>query len=339
MSKADVKNSTTPAVVMTDPNSALAGFAPLYSAMNLNTIQVSKPIQSTGARGPPSFNCYVGAGNRKPFRFQMTLSGTEFRPNIVFPMDAPTSAATRVNVALSVTANDPGVLKFWADIDSIMIKHLAEHSKEFLKKKMTPKEIREIYIPCVRTKDDFEPYLKIRFDTAIDSRTPFSCWDINESAKRFSKLHYSRLGQGDSVLVIIQPGMLYNFSGKVGCTIDCSHMVRFAPPPANDFPFQLGVDGIDYHQVSPDDLFSDKNIAIIDKIVQQHEAKKLIELVPEDDGDDDGYDGSTVKLDPITLEPLTQKRSARHIEDQEEEDEGDEDDANYTKSNNKQICR
>ena len=280
-------------------STALDSSAPMFDTMNLDMMQISKPIQSTSVRGPPSFSCYVSAGNRKAFSFQMTYAEPEFRPCIVFPLTPPTPANTKVNVALSIPAHSENVFSFWNKIDTKMIKHIAEHSKEFLKKQMTEDEVRAIYIPCIRTKPDYDAYLKVRFDSAPDARIPFMCLDVNIAAKRYSKLHYSRLEQGDYVLAIVQPGMLYNFSGKVGCTVDCTHLLRYAPPPTNNFPFQLGVEKEGFHEVVPDELFSTENEHVPDDSPSTEHDVEIDRLAHTAT-----TDGSTITLDPVTLLPV-----------------------------------
>jgi hypothetical protein len=288
-------------------------------------MQISKPIQSANVRGPPSFSCYVNAGNRKAFSFQMTYPEPEFRPCIVFPLTPPTPASSKVNVALSIPTHSESVFRFWADVDTRMIKHLAEHSKEFLKKQMTEDEVRTIYIPCIRAKPDYDAYLKVRFDTNPDTRIPFTCLDVNIAAKRYSKLHYSRLEQGDSVLAIVQPGMLYNFSGKVGCTVDCTYLLRYAPPPANNFPFRLGAGMEGFHEVVPEDLFSTEDAAEIDQLVKCREDTMLQSTkteAPPAVAAETSEDGSTITLDPVTLLPVVMG-GATHPSDKDESEDGE----------------
>lgn len=279
---------------------------PLFTEMDPRGIVISRPIASASkGHGPTSFNMFVGASNRQPFRFQMSLPGPDHRNKLVFAPDTPVNGGSKVSLALSVPTLDDAVMDFWAKVDDVVIAHTAKHSKEFLKREMTEDAVRSIYTPSIRVKEDYDNFLKVRFDTAPDSRCCVSMFDVNEHKKRYSALHHSRLEQGDSVTCIVQLGMVYFFNQKVGITVDISHLTRYAPPPANEFPFQLGAE---YQQCVPEDLFRDDTaavgVAITDSVVVASPTLKPVEDIDATVGGNDQDDGSTVKIDPVTLLPI-----------------------------------
>jgi hypothetical protein len=295
--------------------------APLYSEVNLDNIIVSKPIASTGSgRGPTTFNMFIGAPGRKPFRFQFSRAGEAHRNTLVFPPEEANNGSSRINLALSIQKGETDVFEFWQKVDDIIIPHVAKHSKEFLKREMTEVEVRAIYTPTIRSKEDYDSYLKARFDHAPDARCPVKMFDINEHKKRYSPLHHTRLEQGDSLTCIGQLGMVYFFNQKVGITVDISHLTRYAPPPANEFPFQLGAE---YSRCAPEDLFAEDTNEIrqsyvscngvtvgdhpleIAPIVVSNAAVGLTDVKDEDDSDcGEIDDGSTITIDPVTLMPV-----------------------------------
>jgi hypothetical protein len=295
---------------MSSSNTA-SSHAQLFTEVSLDDMCISRPIASTsGGRGQTSSNMYIGAGGRKPFAFQMSRAGAAHRNTLVFAPDAPTNGSTRVNLALSIPRGDEDVMAFWAALDDRVIKHTAIHSKEFLKRTMTEEEVRSIYTPTVRVKEGFENYIKVRFDIAADARCGVKMFDVNEQHKRYSPLHHSRLDQGDSVTCITQAGLVYFFNQKVGITIDVSHLTRYAPPPANDFPFQLGAE---YSACAPDDLFKAPETAeATPSTAPLHDHVDVDENDDDDDVEDDeeektpapavvAADGSSVTLDPVTM--------------------------------------
>lgn len=277
----------------------------LFSEVDTRSIVISRPIASTAnGRGPTSYNMFVGTACRQPFRFQMSRSGPAHRNTVVFPPDVPNNGGTRVNMALSIPKADVEVLKFWSQVDDVVIAHTAKHSKEFLKREMTEDEVRAIYTPSIRMKEDFENFLKVRFDTTPrQTLNEVKMFDVNELRKRYSPLDHSRLSQGDVVTCIVQLGMVYFFNQKVGVTVDVSHLTRYVPPPPNEFPFQLGAE---YSQCAPNDLFRDHlptnevtDQTKLDMAQEQTETiKETCDLVSFPD------DGSTVVIDPVTLLPL-----------------------------------
>jgi hypothetical protein len=311
---------------------------PLFTEVDTNAIIISHPVACTSSgRGPASYNMFVGAAGRKPFRFQMSLPATIHRNTLVFAPDAPANGGSRFNLALSIPRVDEDVMAFWEKVDGVVIAHTAKHSKEFLKKVMNEEEVRAIYTPSIRVKEDYENFLKVRFDTAPDSRCGVKMFDVNEHKKRYSPLHHSNLRQGDAVTCIVQLGMVYFFNQKVGLTVDVSHLTRYAPAPPKEFPFQLGAE---YSQCAPDDLFGDDEtpatIATIATITTTtttttdpppHSETAPISSTTEDDEDDDEGDeeveedgevpddGSTVTIDPVTMQPIVQcKRTKRTTE-------------------------
>ena len=277
----------------------------LFSEVDTRSIVISRPIASTAnGRGPTSYNMFVGTAGRQPFRFQMSRSGPAHRNTVVFPPDVPNNGGTRVNMALSIPKVDVDVLSFWSKVDDVVIAHTAKYSKEFLKREMTEDEVRAIYTPSIRMKEDYENFLKVRFDTTPrQTLNEVKMFDVNELRKRYSPLHHSRLSQGDVVTCIVQLGMVYFFNQKVGVTVDVSHLTRYVPPPPNEFPFQLGAE---YSQCAPNDLFKDQSPT--SEVTGQQELeisqeqtdteKQSGELISFPD------DGSTVVIDPVTLLPL-----------------------------------
>ena len=315
------KNKESNTILRTDDtmsNPRPSDCVPLYSEVNLADMIVSKPIASTTTgRGPTSFNMFVGAPGRQPFRFQMSRAGLQYRNTLVFPPDTPVNGGSRVNLALSVPKGDTDVFEFWSKVDSIIIEHVAKHSKEFLKRLMTEEDVRAIYTPTLRSKDDYDSYVKARFDISPDARCPVQMFDVNEYNKRYASMHHSRLEQGDAVTTIGQLGMVYFFNQKVGLTVDISHLTRYAPPPANDFPFQL--EG-EYSRCLTENLFTEiatvaeqlpieKAVASSMELVEMKtEAASAAAAEAEDEAASSSStaaaDGSTVKIDPVTMLPL-----------------------------------
>jgi hypothetical protein len=270
----------------------------LFSSMNLKNISLSEPQKGkANGTGPSSLHIYVNTNNMLPFRFQLTEDTQDDHSRIVFEPAPPSGMNARVNLALTVT-DSPEMEEFWSAYDTICINHVAKHSEAFLKQKMSETKVREIWAPCIRRKAGYASFIKARFDTSHDAHTPFHAFEANVTTKRFTSLHYSRLERGDEVLAVVQPGMLYYFQGKVGSTIDITHLVRFTAPPTNNFPFQLN-EAQPYSEVAPEELFSAANVAAIETNVdpRQSDSTNRNVYVAADDG-------STFKIDPVTMLPI-----------------------------------
>lgn len=297
--------------------------APLYSEMNLGLLILSEPQKGKSSGGPSSMQIYVNTTNGKPFEFQVTGDRKEDRSRVVFEPTPPSGNNSRVNLALTVNPDDEALLKFWADYDTICIKHVAKHSLKFLKKEMTEDEVRAIWTPCLRAKPGYSPYLKARFDTSPDPKVPFSCYEANEAQRRFAAMHYSRLQRNDEVVAVVRPGMLYYFQGKVGSTVDITNLVRFAAPPVSSFPFRIsGMGGDDFTEVGMDELFSEANIAAMDAVAAKYMEEKK-EAAPQSLEPDAEDDGSTVTIDPVTMQPVSKKRSKGEEPEAEEAEEAE----------------
>ena len=222
---------------------------------DLNQLVVSKPIQSTVSKGKQ--NMYIGAAGRKPFRFQLSAPDGVVTPTVLFAPEEQPATPGRVTMAVSISTKNDDIIEFWGRINDIVIKHVALHSKEFLKTQHTYEEVAAKFTSALRTKEGYDPYLKIRFDISKDSRCPFSCCCANIGGKKFAKIEWQDLHVGDGVVCIVQLGMIYCVNGLVGYTVDCSSILKYAPPPPNEFPFVLraGVDEEHFTQCSYGDLW------------------------------------------------------------------------------------
>lgn len=292
----------------------LSNVSPLFTELDVKAISISKPIPTNSGRGPMSYNMYISGPNRSPFSFQLTRPGPLHRSSLVFSPDPAQNGGDKTNITLSVKPTDEETINFWKSIDDLVIEHVSSNSKEFLKKQMTIEEVEAVFTRAVRQRPDYDPYIKARFHTCPDARTPFRCFEINEEKKRYAPLHHSRLAQSDVVVCVVQLGMIYSFNNKVGYTIDVSHLVRYTPAPCNPFPFRLGSPS-EYTMCSSDTLWEnvDKGLSedqdqgqghhdedqdlVVVNAESEPEKKEDADLVLEKDSDD----GSTVVIDPVTM--------------------------------------
>ena len=290
-----------------------ASTVPLYSEVNLNAITLSKPIVSTNSRGPSSFSMFMAGPNREPFRFQLSRHEAEHRNHVVFQPDPQQNGGSKVNVSLSIPLADTSVFEFFTAVDEIVIKHIALHSKEFLKRSepMTVEQVRAIFAKSVRSKEGYQPFVKGRFDTACDCKMPATFYHVNERAQTYAKMHHSALAPRDSVVAILQLGIIYSINGKVGYCLDISHMSVYSPPPPNAFPFQLG--GQKFAEVNADNLWSDQppSLSPISPISSSQSSLFRAEIpVMKNEEVVQGADGSTFTMDPVTLLPVAAAANA-----------------------------
>jgi hypothetical protein len=215
----------------------------LYNEMDTSIMTISPPIPG---KQKGVINMYIGGPNRQPFRFQLTDSSPSSRSRVVFsPDENPTG--TKVNLCLTINkACEEAIGEFWGSIDDRVIKHVAANSKEFLKKKMSETEVRKIFKPCIRRKEGYEPYIKARFQSGDVGNLPVLAFEADESLSKAYSISPRDIGIGDSVICVVQPGLIFHCQGSVGYTVDITHIVRYKTASISSFPFKFADDSSKY---------------------------------------------------------------------------------------------
>ena len=255
-----------------------------FESIDLNRLVISKPVASALSKG--SQNMYIGSCDRTPFKFQLSSPKTMVTPSVLFVPEAQPATPTRISMGISISNKNTDMLDFWKKLDGMMINHMVLHSKEFLKTPHTYEEVASKFTSALRTKEGFDPYLKVRFDTAKDARTPFSCCCANITSKKFAPIDWRELRLGDSLICIVNLGMIYCVNGRIGYTVDMSSAMKYARAPPKAFPFVLNNHADDEEQVpafkqcSYDDLWQQETTSEI--VSSDHDA-------PVDDFDDSDH--------------------------------------------------
>ena len=236
-----------------------------FEIVDLNRLVISKPVTSALNKG--SQNMYIGSCDRTPFKFQLSSPTTLVTPSVLFAPEAQPANPSRISMGISISNKNTDILDFWKKLDVMMINHVVLHSKEFLKTVHTYEEVESKFTSALRKKEGFDPYLKVRFDTAKDARTPFSCCCANITSKKFAPIDWHDMRLGDSIICIVNLGMIYCVNGRIGYTVDMSSAMKYARAPPKAFPFVLNnhVDNEDqvpvFKQCSYDDLWQHESAA------------------------------------------------------------------------------
>ena len=226
--------------------------AATFASIDLSKIAFSpaKKLEKGG------YVSYVNAapGEFRKVSFQL---GDETHPlvapyGISEPYD-PDQATNKRNFELSI--NSPEMLKFFKDLDELVIKTVTANSHIWFANKksggpLTEEQVRSIYIPLVKDDNpDYEPSVKTK--VIVEPKATQQAVQIWEQIRVGNKMgrrlvnsqenpkFYQAVGKHCSVVPYVEIGGLYMMSKNFSLTLTTTHIMKMAAEAVPEFPFQF----------------------------------------------------------------------------------------------------
>lgn len=274
-----------------------------YHQIEMKDINLSDPKQSMKNKG--SSNMYINGPDNKPVFFEIA-SADYPHYTILF---SPRVDGEKVSICLTVCNQDDRMMKFFSDLDELIIKHIADNSKEFLKSVQSVEKVREKFTSPLRKNEEYNnQFLSTKIDLAGKNGCEYECWEVNEAKARYAAITHESLEKGDRVNCILKLGLIYSINQRCGYTLDVVNIGKLAKQKIEKFPF-FSTSASKFVECDQTSLFEECDIEPMD----QDEAP------PEDPGTDkteNDYEveednGATIEIDPCTLEPMKPSKKRR----------------------------
>ena len=285
-----------------------------FNELDLKGISLSVPKASANNKG--SFNIYVNGPDSKAVYFNLGTADCPYYP-ILFN---PRTENSKVSICLTVSDQNAALIKFFAELDEMIIAHIAQHSKEFLKTVHTVEQVRKKFTSPLRKNEEYNNrFLSVKIDLLGKSGYEFECWEVNEQKGRYASVTHERLEKASMVDCVLKLGLVYSINGRCGYTLDVPNMMKVATPKFERFPFfsESQARFVQCDQASLFDECEIEDVMLVDETNSDpkpngsykknrerlyDEAEVEEEMEVEEQADN----GATIEIDPCTLEPVAQ---------------------------------
>lgn len=146
-------------------------------------------------------------------------------------------ATEKVTVSLPLSLDDEEIQKVFTDLDARILKHVSEHSKEYLGQQLAPDVLKVLYSPIVRPSADekYAPQLKLKVgpDTV--------CYDVHQNVVPLESIE-----KGSSLHTIIEVNQIWIVDKKFGVSVRVKQVMKTPSTQLNGFAFKnVSADEID----------------------------------------------------------------------------------------------
>lgn len=193
------------------------------------------------------------------------------------------------NVTLCLTLEDDTVKSAVEQLDEIIVTYLHVNQKFFFRKEDKTREmIKSMHFRSSITQDEEEKYLP-RLQCKIDTSSPdkVEVYRLSADATKMTKCTYHDIKRGDLVVPIVSINSVWCINNRAGFSFNLERVLIKTQQKECMPLFNMGTDCA---QPILDDEDEDEPSSM--------------------DKDEKEDDGSTVNIDPITLEPVKKKQKA-----------------------------
>jgi hypothetical protein len=202
------------------------------------------------------------------------------------------------NVTLSLTLEDEAVKTAVEKLDEIIIGYLHTNQKFFFRKEdKTMDMIRAMHFRSSIVQDDEGKYLP-RLQCKIDTTTPdkVEVYRLRSDAKKMSKCTYNDIKRGDLVIPIVSINSIWCISNRAGFSYNLERILIKNQEKQCMPLFNMGMDC-----ATP---------VLEEEEEEENKAFPVSNGKRKQEVEEQEHDGSTVIIDPVTLQPISKKQKS-----------------------------